>query len=269
MMNDFGDVVAKADSLKRKAKSDAGGQEREYLKIYETLPCQLLNVYGIAKYHKLTDEQVWGAMCEPQKTGAKYMTEYASETAERRGVAINRWLQPVLEFCQYQKSEEVQKQNQYIMQDKIFKEMYAEIAGILPALEYCLAPKKDAKKKGASMLRSSGKAESSSVSHPGAKDPVQLDKYAKELYEWMDLDKPSRIRMLLLWQGAGGLPYVASVHHRATQCFKYAGNSLHGGGKEQQGITLEDWQAAVKERHRVGSSGIESEQQGKCKDFDS
>ena len=206
MSVDFEDVelpqVSQDDNGKRKA--DAQGQEREYLKIFETLPCQLLNAYGMAKYQKLSDAKVWSGLCEPQKTGAKYMTEYASSTAERRGVAINRWLQPVLEFCRYQQSPAVKKQNAYIMQDKIQKELYEEIEHILPALEYCLAPKKDAEKKGGSMLRSAGKTESAGVSASGCKDPAELDKYAQELYEWMDVAKSSKIRMLLQWQGAGG-----------------------------------------------------------------
>ena len=75
--------------------------------------------------------------------------------------------------------------------------------------------------------------------------------------------------MMLQWQGAGGLPYVASVHHRATQCFRYEGNSKHDDGKQQKGITLEEWQEAVKERHRAGSSGMEYEPQAESSDFKS
>ena len=151
------------------------------------------------------------------------------------------------------------------MQEKLQKELYEEIDGILPALRYCLAPKKVMEKKGASMLRSSG---NQSIAASGAKDTQELHKYAKELYEWMDLKKASRIRMILQWQGAGGLPYVASVHHRATQCFRYEGNATHDGGKQQKGITLEEWQTAVKERHRVGSSGMEHGQQAESIDFE-
>ena len=158
-MGDFGDIqLPVPEGGKRKRMHEAEGTERMHLRIYETLPCQLLNAYGMAKFHNLPDDKVWAAMCEPQKTGAKYMTEYAAADPERRGVAINRWLQPVLEFCQYQQTDAVRKQNKYIMQDKIQTELYDEIDRILPALQYCLAPKKVMEKKGASMLRSSGKA---------------------------------------------------------------------------------------------------------------
>ena len=94
----------------------------------------------------------------------------------------------------------------------------------------------------------------------GGKTPAELDRLPKELYDWMDVGKVSRIRMMMQWQGAGGLPFVASVHHLATQCFKYHGNSKHDGGGEQKGITLAEWQEAVKERHRQGSSGMEEAQ---------
>ena len=127
---------------KGKRPREEEGSEREYLKIFETLPCQLLNAYGMAKYPKISDEKVWAGLCEPLKTGAKFMTEYASQDPARRGVAINRWLQPLIEFCKYQKSDMVRKQNAYIMQEKVKDELYQEIDRILPALEFCLAPKK-------------------------------------------------------------------------------------------------------------------------------
>ena len=63
------------------------------------------------------------------------MTGYASEDLERRGVAINRWLQPIVEYCLCQKTESVTKQNKYIMQDKVQRGLYEEIERILPALE--------------------------------------------------------------------------------------------------------------------------------------
>ena len=195
------------------------------------------------------------------------MTEYASLDAERRGIAVNRWLQCVLEFCQHQKTAEVEKQNTCIMQDKVKKELYSEIDRILPAIEYCLAPRKAFQKKGASMLRSA--ARPLLPAERQNKDREQLDRYAKELYEWLDTSRVSRIRMMLQWQGAGGLPYVASVHHRATQCFRYQGNSKHEAGKSQTDVSLGEWQEAVRERHRAGSSGIDEGQPEQSVDFNS
>ena len=267
MADDFGSMEATPRDPKRKRiGTESEGTERTYLRIYETLPCQLLNAYGMAKYPKLSDSAAWAGMCEPLKSGAMYMTEYASPEAERRGIAVNRFLQCVLEFCLYQKTAEVEKQNKSIMQEKIRKELYEEIERILPAIEYCLAPKKPYAKKGASMLRSA--AGPPNTPEVKAKDPQQLDEYAKALYEWMDTQRVSRIRMMLQWQGGGGLPYVASVHHRATQCFRYEGNSKHeAAGKSAKGVSLEEWQEAVKERHRVGCSGIDEGQPVQSIDF--
>ena len=267
MADDFGSLDSEPGK-KRQRMQETHGEQRVYLKVYETLPCQLLNAYGMAKYPKLSDSAAWAAMCEPLKSGASFMTEYASPLAERRGIAVNRWLQCVLEFCQYQKTTEVQKQNTCIMQEKIRKELYVEIERILPALEYCLAPKKAFEpKKGACMLRSA--ARPLQPAERQTKDREQLDRYAKELYEWMDTSRVSRIRMMLQWQGGGGLPYVASVHHRATQCFRYQGNSKHEAGKSKTGVSLEEWQEAVRERHRVGSSGIDEGQAEQSVDFNS
>ena len=265
MADDFGSLESYEQGQKRQRMQETQGSQRVYLKVYETLPCQLLNAYGMAKYPKLSDSAAWAAMCEPLKSGANFMTEYASPQAERRGVAVNRWLQCVLEFCQYQKMTEVQKQNTLIMQEKIRQELYDEIERILPALEYCLAPRKAFEKKGACMLRSA--ARPLQPAERQTKDREQLDRYAKELYEWVDTSRVSRIRMMLQWQGGGGLPYVASVHHRATQIFRYHGNSKHEAGKSQTGVSLEEWQEAVRERHRVGSSGIDEGQLEESVDF--
>ena len=60
--------------------------------------------------------------------------------------------------------------------------------------------------------------------------------------------------MLMNWQASGGLSYVASVHHRGTQCFVYHGSLKHNGQGEE--VSLREFQAAVQARRRVGSAGI-------------
>ena len=62
--------------LKRKLEV---GESRPWLRVYETLPAQMLNAYGVGRYTQLTDAAVWEHMSQPLKTGAQYMTEYASK----------------------------------------------------------------------------------------------------------------------------------------------------------------------------------------------
>ena len=119
MADDFAPLVAgglptsdKGGGKKR--KQDESGGERPWLKVFETLPAQMLNAYGQAKYVTLPDAQIWEAMTQPLKSGAKYMTEYASEEDERRGVAANRWLQSVLGFVKYQNQELPKQYNEGI-----------------------------------------------------------------------------------------------------------------------------------------------------------
>ena len=50
------------------------------------------------------------------------------------------------------------------------------------------------------MLRSSG-SQSMGTAESAAKDPDELDRYANELFEWMDIRKTSKIRLMLQWQG--------------------------------------------------------------------
>ncbi len=79
------------------------------------------------------------------------------------------------------------------------------------------------------------------------------------------------MRMLMAWQSAAGLSYVASVHHRAVQCFRYQGNTVHaedvpGGIKAE--VTLAEFQEGIKARHRLGSRGMEEgRKEQSCVDF--
>ena len=125
----------------KKPRTEASREPRPWLRVFETLPPQMLNAYGVAQYSQLSDKEVWGHMVMPLVTGAMFMTEYASKDEERRGVAINRWLMSVLLWCQYQKQSEVMTQNKFILGSK-YEEVYAEIERVYPSLESCLAPKK-------------------------------------------------------------------------------------------------------------------------------
>ena len=117
------------------------------------MPPQLLNAYGEAKYTRMTDDKVWDSFSQPQKTGAKYMTELCSDEKERRGIGINRFLHAVISYCEYRQEEKVRKQNAMVLQEIKCKELYAEIQSILPSLKYCLAPRKTSAKSGAASLR--------------------------------------------------------------------------------------------------------------------
>ena len=138
MVDDFGNLGAKvSEEVRKKARvMEDGGSERPWLKVYETLPPQLLNAYGEAKYTRMPDEKVWDSFSSPQKTGAKYMTELCSNEKERRGVGINRFLHAVISYVEYQQDEKVRRQNQAVLQEVKCKELYEEMEEILPSLKY-------------------------------------------------------------------------------------------------------------------------------------
>ena len=87
------------------------------------------------------------------------------------------------------------------------------------------------------------------------RSPEELDRHAQVLYEWRDVTKVSRIRMLAQWQSAAGLSHFAATHHRAAHCLRYHGNSQHGD-KTISTVSLEEFQKAVKSRHALGDAGI-------------
>eukprot|EP00959_Pyramimonas_sp_CCMP1952_P170405 3560570-Pyramimonas_sp.AAC.1 len=162
-------------------------------------------------------------------------------------------------FCEYQKDPSVTAGNKAVLNPKMYDELYKEIEEILPALQYCLAPKKQYEKKGAALLRASGTDEAVLAN---AKTEPELDKYAKQVYEWLDKTKLSRVRMMANWQSCGGMAFVAQCHHRAATCFRYHGNGFHGAGPTQHEVSLQEFQAAVKIRHSLGHNGIDVESVG-------
>ena len=54
------------------------------------------------------------------------------------------------------------------------------------------------------------------------------------------------------------MSFVASCHHRVTQCFRMHGNSKHDNDGEHR-VSLQEFQAAIRVRHGVVVSGEEFE----------
>jgi len=259
---------------KRKAEGDAGADgskkqrcieqgDREEIRVYETMPSQMLNAYGMAAFAQMERKKVWEDLNKPLKTGAKYMTELCSQKKERRCIGLNRMLQPLVEYLKYQKTEAVMAQNRFILKDEVYKQLYAEIDLIFEAAQYCLAGKKQYTKKGSASLRTAVSFDPSAK-----KEADQFRDYAKVLYNWISLPR-SRLRMLINWQMAGGLPYVCGTHLLGTQCFLDHGNTYHEG-EGDQAITLEVFQDCIVKRHEMEQEGhayIKAEQNQQNQDF--
>ena len=256
----FGDLASTAEgpSNKRQKRDDSS---RESLRIYETLPPQMLNAYGMAGFHRMPHEKVWEEMSKPLKTGAKYMTELCSDNVERRGVGINRFEQTLVEFLKYQMSEVVKKQNELILRPEVFTKVYQEIEVVHDAAVYCLASKKTVEKTGAAGLRVSA----SQVESPNQKTSEELKKYSDILFRWLTLPT-SRLRMLMQWQGAGGLPYVAYCHLLGVQCFMQFGNKYHEHIPGNS-ISHEEFQNCIVKRHQLHLQGDSHSAESQDLDF--
>ena len=110
--DDFGELDKRVgiDEIETPTKTKAKptkGTKRDWLKVWETAPAQMLNAQGQAKYSKMSQEQVWKELGQPQTSGAVYMTEYHSRKDERRGIATNRWSYTLVLYCKYQKEETI------------------------------------------------------------------------------------------------------------------------------------------------------------------
>ena len=121
MEDDFGELscvwsatVSESGGVKKKREQQT---DREWLKVFETLPAQMLNAYGQSSFLKKTDAEVWEGLVEPLPTGAMYGTELASSSVERRGVGLNRAFHALVEYCSLQNSEEARKANEYCLKE--------------------------------------------------------------------------------------------------------------------------------------------------------
>ena len=115
MVNDGGEADGLSDIVVRK-----------YLLAYETVPAQMLNMYGRATLPDLSDEAVWEHMNQPLKSGGPYMTEYCSGETERRGIAYNRFCLFVLSWLRHNMSEKIAAQNKFLLEPRLFKELEEE-----------------------------------------------------------------------------------------------------------------------------------------------
>ena len=62
--DDFGPIgkaSKNSPDMGAKRKAEDQGEQRQYLKVFETLGPQLLNAYGEAKFTKVEDKDVWEA----------------------------------------------------------------------------------------------------------------------------------------------------------------------------------------------------------------
>ena len=227
------------------------GQKRTYRMAFEMPPPQLLHAYGRANYSTMDDADVRIHLRHPLHTGAASMTEYTSEDAETRGIAVNHWLRSLLEYLEYQLTDEGISRNKSFMNENLYISFTAEIERIMPHVRRCMAP--DRRMPETPTLRSG--ASTSSIVATAAVRENDLNASAQVLHSWADPQKPSCIRRTLEYQGCGGLPYVASVHQLVTQCFLQYGNAGHrkiaAGGR----VSVTEFQEAVRERY-VRKNGI-------------
>jgi len=86
---DFDDVASPSHGgPSKRQKREAEGEQRAYLRVFETAPAQMLNAFGQGQFVYLSDEKMWHALCQPLPTGAKYGTELADQEYLRKSLVI-------------------------------------------------------------------------------------------------------------------------------------------------------------------------------------
>ena len=70
------------------------------------------------------------------------------------------------------------------------------------------------------------------------KDAAKLEEHAASLWQYLDVQQDSTIRMFMNWQSAGGLSFMAAGHRRGMQCFKSFGNKHNASCKSTTAAVL-------------------------------
>ena len=92
---------------------------------------------------------------------------------------------------------EVAEYHLFVLEEKLFSELYAEIERMEPVFRYLLAAQQRGKDKvGMSSLRQSV----ATMATPSRKPQGELDEYAKKFYDWLDPTQRSTIRLCIHWQ---------------------------------------------------------------------
>ena len=169
---------------KRQKTNDAATEARKYMKTYELLPAQLLNVYGRSRYHTMKYEDLWKNLNVPMKTGAAYATELCDASDERRGVGINRWAVCMRDFLKYQQQEDVKKGNEYWLDAGKCTKLYDEINTVLPSLEYIIASQVRKQSKQGSGVASLRRVVSD-LPTPEAKPAADMKKHVQVVHDWI------------------------------------------------------------------------------------
>ena len=85
---DFDEIPTTQGGPAKRQKREAEGEQRAYLRVFETAPAQMLNACGQGQSVYLSDEKVWHALCHALPTGAKYGTELADQEYLRNILVI-------------------------------------------------------------------------------------------------------------------------------------------------------------------------------------
>jgi len=81
---DFDDGASPQGGPTKRQKREAEGEQRAYLRVFETAPAQMLNAYGQGQSVYLSDEKVRHALCEALPSGEKYGVELADQEYLRK-----------------------------------------------------------------------------------------------------------------------------------------------------------------------------------------
>ena len=217
----------KAEENKRTSTSASDGSEfKTTLKWWHTPPRQFLSPFGRAQYASWSLDLWWRNVSRRQKNlKVAFLTECASDKDDRRGVGLNRFFTPWLQFLSdmLDATSSFGRALRFFFKETYVAQLLAEITELHSHISVCNCEHYDA----------SGKLNQRQRELVSSQ---KLDPSVAYVYNWLrdlnDLPNPldsSGVRAFVAWNNKSGLSLVLDVENNVMQAFLEHGNAHHGG----------------------------------------
>jgi len=196
-MNLFTQEAAGAD--------DEPAAKRTKLKAYDLVPAQALNAMGVSRIESISLPALKDLVCAGNKA-VSFFSEYADKEPARRGIAISRMAQVMLEVIDRLDGDVAKK----VLNEKVRAEAWKEASELKPYLTILNG--------GMNCATTSKSMKYASKVQIVAPSVDRVKEAATKVFEWLN-KRDSYLRSLLAFLSGGGLYFAAACHEKTSRAF--------------------------------------------------
>jgi len=178
--------------------------KRTRLKAYDLVPAQALNTMGVSRIESITLPALKTLVCEGNRA-VPFFSEYADQDPARRGIAISRMAQVMIEAIDRLDGDVAKA----VLNEKVRADAHAEGKELK---EYLMILNGGMNSTAATK---SLKYVSKTIVAPNAEKVTEA---AKKVFDWLN-KRDSYLRSLLAFLSGGGLYFAAACHEKTSRAF--------------------------------------------------